>query len=77
VTRRCIRLAKGSSSTSEKNTYLRGQSNGPSAQHGGDGSNVHDKHLLEDLLAREDRRVYGDNAYASQRNVVGKHAPQA
>ncbi len=39
--------------------------------------NVHDKHLLEDLLHGEERRVYGDSAYASQKALILKHARQA
>ncbi len=40
-------------------------------------ANVHDKHLLEDLLHGEERRVYGDSAYASQKALTREHAPQA
>ena len=40
-------------------------------------ANVHDKHLLEDLLHGDERRVYGDSAYASQRALIREHAPQA
>ena len=40
-------------------------------------ANVHDKHLLEDLLHGEERRVYGDSAYASQKALIGEHAPHA
>lgn len=40
-------------------------------------ANVHDKHLLEDLLHGEERRVYGDSAYASQKALIRKPAPQA
>lgn len=40
-------------------------------------ANVHDKHLLEDLLHGEERRVYGDSAYASQKALIREHAPQA
>lgn len=39
-------------------------------------ANVHDKHLLEDLLRGDERRVYGDSAYASQKALIGRHAPQ-
>jgi transposase, IS5 family len=39
--------------------------------------NVHDKHLLEDLLHREERRVYGDSAYASQKALLRERAPHA
>ena len=40
-------------------------------------ANVHDKHALEDLLHGEERRVYGDSAYASQKELIREHAPQA
>lgn len=40
-------------------------------------ANVHDKHLLEDLLHGEERRVYGDSAYASQKALIRAHAPHA
>ena len=40
-------------------------------------ANVHDKQALADLLHGEERRVYGDNAYASQKELIGGHAPQA
>jgi IS5 family transposase len=40
-------------------------------------ANVHDKHLLEDLLHGGERRVYGDSAYASQQVLIREHAPQA
>ena len=40
-------------------------------------ANVHDKHLLEDLLHGEERRVYGESAYASQKELIRQHAPQA
>jgi IS5 family transposase len=39
--------------------------------------NVHDKHLLEDLLHGQERRVYGDSAYASQKELIRAHAPHA
>ncbi|AOU98745.1 IS5 family transposase [Acidihalobacter yilgarnensis] len=40
-------------------------------------ANVHDKHLLADLLHGEERRVYGDSAYASQKALIRGPAPQA
>src|SRR5262249_15793427 len=40
-------------------------------------ANVHDKHLLEDLLHGEERRGYGDSAYASQKALIREHAPHA
>jgi len=32
---------------------------------------------LGDLLHGEERRVYGDSAYASQKELIGEHAPKA
>lgn len=40
-------------------------------------ANVHDKHLIEDLLHGDERRVYGDSAYASQKELIREHAPNA
>jgi IS5 family transposase len=40
-------------------------------------ANVHDKHPLPDLLHGEERRVYGDSAYASQKALIEAKAPQA
>jgi transposase, IS5 family len=40
-------------------------------------ANVHDKHCLVDLLHGEERRVYGDSAYASQKELIAEKAPQA
>lgn len=40
-------------------------------------ANVHDKHLLQDLRHGEERRVYGDRAYASQKALLRERAPQA
>jgi IS5 family transposase len=40
-------------------------------------ANVHDKHLLPDLLHGAERRVYGDSAYASQKELIASKAPQA
>lgn len=40
-------------------------------------ANVHDKHLLGDLLHGDERRVYGDSAYAHQKALIQQHAPQA
>ena len=40
-------------------------------------ANVHDKHPLPDLLHREERRVYGDNAYCSQKALIQGKAPWA
>lgn len=40
-------------------------------------ANVHDKHPLPDLLHGEERRVYGDSAYASQKDLIESKAPQA
>ena len=40
-------------------------------------ANVHDKHPLPDLLHGAERRVYGDSAYASQKDLIEAKAPQA
>jgi len=40
-------------------------------------ANVHDKHPLADLLHGQERRVYGDSAYASQKALIEAKAPQA
>jgi IS5 family transposase len=40
-------------------------------------ANVHDKHLLTDLLHGYERRLYGDSAYASQKELIRSKAPQA
>ena len=40
-------------------------------------ANVHDKHLIGDLLHGDERRVYGDSAYASQKALIREHAPHA
>jgi IS5 family transposase len=40
-------------------------------------ANVHDKHPLPDLLHGEERRVYGDSAYASQKELIQSKAPHA
>ena len=40
-------------------------------------ANVHDKHPLPDLLHGQERRVYGDSAYASQRALIEGKAPKA
>jgi len=40
-------------------------------------ANVHDKHSLPDLLHGAERRVYGDSAYASQKELIVGKAPQA
>lgn len=40
-------------------------------------ANVHDKHPLPDLLHGNEQRVYGDSAYASQKELIGSKAPQA
>ena len=38
-------------------------------------ANVHDKHPLPDLLHGNERRVYGDSAYASQKTLIASKAP--
>lgn len=40
-------------------------------------ANVHDKHPLPELLHGNERRVYGDSAYASQKDLIQSKAPQA
>lgn len=40
-------------------------------------ANVHDKHPLPQLLHGRERRVYGDSAYASQKELMQGKAPQA
>lgn len=40
-------------------------------------ANVHDKHPLPDLLHGNERRVYGDSAYASQKGLIASKAPLA
>ena len=40
-------------------------------------ANVHDKHPLADLLHGQERRVYGDSAYASQKKLIEGKAPKA
>ena len=40
-------------------------------------ANVHDKHPIPQLLHGNERRVYGDSAYASQKALIGQAAPRA
>ena len=40
-------------------------------------ANVHDKHPLPELLHGNEQRVYGDSAYASQKELMHSKAPQA
>jgi transposase, IS5 family len=40
-------------------------------------ANVHDKHPLPQLLRGQERRVYGDSAYASQKALIHSKAPKA
>jgi IS5 family transposase len=40
-------------------------------------TNVHDKHALPHLLHGREQRVYGDSAYASQKELIQSKAPQA
>ncbi|MGH8351884.1 MAG: IS5 family transposase [Pseudomonas sp.] len=40
-------------------------------------ANVHDSQLLADLLHGEETRVWGDAAYAGQREVIRERAPKA
>ncbi len=40
-------------------------------------ANVHDSHVLEDLLHGEGTRAWGDSAYSGQGSVLAEHAPNA
>lgn len=40
-------------------------------------ANVHDKHPLPDLLHGNEQRMYGDSAYASQKDLMHSKAPKA
>lgn len=40
-------------------------------------ANVHDKHPLPDLLHGDERRVYGDSAYSSQKDLIASRSPEA
>ena len=40
-------------------------------------ANIHDKHPLPNLLHGNEQRVYGDSAYASQKELIASKAPQA
>lgn len=40
-------------------------------------ANVHDKHPLPQLLHGNEQRVYGDSAYASQKELMASKAPNA
>ena len=40
-------------------------------------ANVHDKHPLPELLHGAEQRVYGDSAYASQKELIESKAPKA
>lgn len=40
-------------------------------------ANVHDKHPLPNLLHGQEQRVYGDSAYASQKELIASKAPNA
>ena len=40
-------------------------------------ANVHDSKVLEDLLHGDETRVWGDSAYAGQKETLNEHAPQA
>lgn len=55
--------------------HRRGHPDGPGTQRSG--HLVHDKHPLPDLLHGEERRVYGDSAYASQKELIASKAPHA
>ena len=40
-------------------------------------ANVHDKHPIPDLLHGNEQRMYGDSAYASQKELIHSKAPKA
>jgi len=40
-------------------------------------ANVHDKHAIPQLLHGNERRVYGDSAYSSQKELIAQAAPKA
>jgi len=40
-------------------------------------ANVHDKHPIPDLLHGNEQRMYGDSAYASQKELIHSKAPRA
>ena len=40
-------------------------------------ANVHDKHPLPQLLYGQERQVYSDSAYASQKALIHSKAPKA
>lgn len=40
-------------------------------------ANVHDSRVLPELLHGQETRLYGDSAYAGQKEVLKKHAPKA
>lgn len=40
-------------------------------------ANEHDKHSVPDLLHGNERRVYGDSAYSSKKELITKAAPKA
>ncbi|CAH2811380.1 MAG: Transposase, IS4, partial [uncultured Paraburkholderia sp.] len=40
-------------------------------------ANVHDRHALTQLLHGQERRVYGDSAYAGQKKLIREKAPKA
>lgn len=47
------------------------------ARRSGDSAHVQDKHPLPGLLHGNERRVYGDSAYASQKDLIAGKAPNA
>jgi len=40
-------------------------------------ANVHDSQVLDDLLHGEETRLWGDSAYAGQKELLSEHAPNA
>lgn len=57
--------------------YRCGQPERPGAQRCGHAGHIHDKYPLPDLLLGQERRVYGDSAYASQKELLRGKAPKA
>ncbi len=40
-------------------------------------ANVHDKHPIPNLLHGNEQHMYGDSAYASQKELIHSKAPKA
>jgi len=70
------RLARGNRVLWHEAARWRGQSKRPGEQRRRHPANVHDKHPLPDLLHGHEQRVYGDSAYASQKDLIHSKAPR-